>query len=143
MNKNFLIIVIAVLLICVGLNGCEEKGKTQNGDIDIEKMILGSWTHIETIITIDENTTSYNATNTTSVLTFYTNESYKMENNGLLMEWGDYEIKGNKLLLKKYDVPTAPYIIGISKDGAHMTFTFTGVFPDGRISKTVSRYIKE
>ena len=132
---------IVFLLLIVGFSGCEESvdDTSKNDSIDIEKMILGSWKWVETITTVDGNTTSYNDTESVTISTFYDNGTFKVEHNGSLLNWVDYEIKNNNLWASEYGLPPNRIDVGISRDGKHLTL---GVYPDGRTQKTIGRYIK-
>jgi hypothetical protein len=43
MDKHFIILGIVVLLIAVGLSGCNEQQTTDGNEASIEKKIIGSW----------------------------------------------------------------------------------------------------
>ncbi len=141
-KKQLVILGIIILLLIVGLSGCEDEDTSQNDIGNIERIILGSWKWVETIITIDGNTTSYNDTEFVTICTFYDNGTYKTESNGSLLNWVNYEIKNNDLFTSMYDLPPNRIGIDISRDGKYLSLTTIGVYPDGRMEETIARYIR-
>ena len=79
MKRQVVILGIVVLLICIGLSGCQEVTNSYPKDeIDIEKMILGSWKWVESIVTIEDNTTSFTDTENYTITTYYDNGTVKI-----------------------------------------------------------------
>lgn len=81
MNKNLIILSIAVLLICVGLSGCTEE--SEEGDI------IGTWKYLDSIL--------WNMT-----WTFYDNRTAKIldiTEEETLIEWVNYTIDESKLCI--------------------------------------------
>ncbi len=144
MSKSLFILGIAVLLLAVGLSGCVEEDTSQNYGGNIERIILGSWKWVETITTVDGNTTSYNDTENPTILTFYDNGTMKVVYGigGSETDWVDYKIENNKLIGSMYGLPSNSNDISISEDGKYLTVSSDGVYPDGRIMNTIGKFIR-
>ena len=149
MNKLLIILGIVVLLICVGLSGCQEVTNSYpEEDIDIEKMILGSWKWVETTVMVNGKTNSTNNTGHEWIYTFYDNGSMKWESNfnfsfqEFYPKWGNYRIENNKLIGSPYGFPYSSTDINISEDGKYLTLIGYGVYPDGKTEKSIVRCVK-
>lgn len=118
MKKQLVIIVIAVLLICVGLSGCNEQ--------DEKSRFIGAW-RAET----PENG------EVEIIFTFYNNGSVKLTSNLLYhgngeteTEWSNYEIKNGKMcgisqLDGNYNYTCFDY--EFSNGGNRLTLRYEGV----------------
>lgn len=132
MNKNLITIGIVILLICIGLSGCQEVTNSYpKEDIDIEKMILGSWKWVESISTINGNTTSFTDTENYSISTYYDNGTVKIEHIDKYaafheIEWHTYKIENNNQIITSTFTPivTLTGNISISVDGKNLTITY-------------------
>lgn len=146
MKKQLVILGIVVILICVGLSGCDE-------ETDVEKKILGSWKLVESIITIDDNTTSITDTENYTITTYYDNGTVKIELIGTLPRppyaphpgdiiWWGYKIENNNQIIYSNLTGngTEAWNISISEDGKNLTLTFD-TYTDNFTRETV-RYIK-
>lgn len=130
MRKGIIIIGVFVFIISVGLSGCEEK-------TDIEKEIIGSWKLVESIITIDDNTTSFKDEENYTILTFYDNGTGTSERIGSLprppyapnpgdMIWFKYKIENNNQIIYSNftENDTGARNISISEDGKNLSLTY-------------------
>jgi len=144
MKKQLVLLAIAVLLICVGLSGCEEK-------TDIEKKILGSWKWVESILTIDDNITSKTDTENYTINTYYNNGTVKIDISRLPSPpypphpdiiWYKYKIENNNQISysNSTENSTATWNISISEDGKNLSITLDSNY--GNFTRETSRYIK-
>ena len=145
MNRYLIVSGISVLLICVGLSGCEEK-------TDIEKKILGSWKYVESIITIDGNTTSFKDAGNYTITTYYDNGTVKIDIRFLPLSpypgypndiiWYKYKIENNNQIIYSNftDNGTMAWNISISVDGKNLSITLDSNY--GNFTRETVRYIK-
>lgn len=145
MKNRLLILVIAILFICIGMSGCEDDFTIDNGKLEIENMILGSWRGIELTTKIDGKITTDNITNRSEIFTFYDNGTIKTETNGSISMWLEYEIKyydmiGDYVIMARGGPADETFLLyfNISKDGKYLTITiYLGN------DKYITRYVKE
>ena len=100
MNKNLLIIGIAVLLIVVGLSGCNENGdSSNNGLTDEEKKFIGTWEGTSVFLSDDpEVNITINVT-----YIFESNGNCVVESNSVEILNGNWEIINDNLAITAND----------------------------------------
>ncbi len=110
MNKHLIVLGMAVLLICVGLSGCTNEDKSQDGtdaSNDLAKFV-GTWKSIE-------RDREY---------TFYSNSSYLLsttEYGGVSTSRGTYEVKDERLTL--HGLAVGPFMYSFSNNDNTLTLT--------------------
>jgi len=148
MKKEIIVIGILVFIIFVGLSGCEEK-------TDIENNIIGSWKLEETIITIDDNTTSFKDEENYTITTYYDNGTAKFELIGSLprppyapnpgdMIWVKYKIENNNKIIYSNLTGNGTFTrnISISENGENLSLTHEEEINYGEFYREILRYIK-
>jgi len=115
MKKQTMIVGIIVLLVTVGLSGCEEKST------DDTNKFIGTWRNLE------DNSTE-------NLWTFYDNGTMKVIANYWNGEsntsWGTFSVENNKLHMKSlhHGVEyTADYDYEFSKNDTGVIFTYMGM----------------
>jgi len=116
MNKHLIVSGIVVLLICVGLSGCNEQQKS-----DDTSKFLGAWEVIK----------HFNPDNTLIVtFTFYNNDTAKTVSNytmgDIQIQWFNYEIDNGGLCLTPQGLSESYAICyGYDFSNNYMTLTLT------------------
>ncbi len=141
LKKQLVMLGIAILLLVVGLSGCEENNTTQNDDIDIEKMILGSWKSIEVTQTANGGYISGDADSINRTVTFYDNGTKKISAGRIYQKthWGEYRIENNKLIGQFFYQATS-CDFSISGDGKYLTCIWIGPWAYGPEMKAAVRF---
>lgn len=146
MKMKLVVSVIVVLILSVGFSGCEEK-------TDIEKEIIGSWKWVESIVKIDDNTTSFEDAENYTILTFYDNGTAKADLIGSLtrppyaphpgdMIWFKYKIENNNQIIYSNLTGNDTWTrnISISEDGKNLSLTYEDNY--GKFTRETVRYSK-
>ena len=84
MQKQFIIIGIATILVCVGLSGCNEVSNTSNTE---KNKFIGTWHGTVPAFGIDENTIKFFSNNTLTINTL--SGTWDIEDNKLVLTFND------------------------------------------------------
>jgi len=124
MNKKLLIVAIAVLLICVGLSGCEEQRSANKNDF------IGTWRVVE----MSMGNVSFGVI----TMTFYTDDTLYTESNYTGLEhdfeedvsgvWSNWELKDDRLCMTPQGTEyTTCHGYEFTNGGNSLTMTYAGI----------------